>query len=58
MSYGYFKIRFLKRNHFFIVSLCDTINFRPVIQNELIYKTEADIENKLKVTKGERWWGG
>ena len=28
--------------------------------NELIYKTETvtDVENKLMVTKRERWWGG
>ena len=28
--------------------------------NELIYKTEnrlTDLENKLMVTEGERWWG-
>ena len=26
--------------------------------NELIYKTETDIENKLMVTKGEMWGAG
>ena len=26
--------------------------------NELTYKIETDIENKLMVTKGETWWGG
>ena len=25
--------------------------------NELIYKTETDIENKVMVIKGERGWG-
>ena len=25
---------------------------------ELIYKSETDIENKLMVTKGEKWWRG
>ena len=25
--------------------------------NELIYRTETDIENKLMVIKGERGWG-
>ena len=26
-------------------------------KNEPIYETEIDSEDKLMVTKGERWWG-